>query len=175
MTRARDHAGRGPLSVGRARSAGSVGNDDGADDLVGDRLPLGVPQREEEADVADDGVDEVADVAYEGHQRADRLAALIADEPEMQDLLTQGLAGGAGLVPPVVDGPAQCGQGKEQANDERYPEEDDIDDDDWRYVDEVCGDAQAPVGVGARGWCGGVRGVRISHGWPFCAGVGDGW
>src|SRR5215469_8257931 len=173
MTRARDHAGRGPLSVGRARSAGSVGNDDGADDLVGDRLPLGVPQREEEADVADDGVDEVADVAYQGHEHADRLAGLLADQPQVQRPLAERLAGCAGLIPAVVDAPANGGQPEEDRQDDDPDQNDGQDDEDdlRKPVDQIRADALAPIGVRGHGWCGGVRGVLISHGWPFCAGV----
>src|SRR5215469_11590313 len=90
-----------------ALEAVTIRHDDGPDDLVGERLPLRIPQREQEADIADDGVDDVADVAHEGHQRADRLAGLLADEPQMQHLLAKRLARDAALVPPVVDGPAQ--------------------------------------------------------------------
>src|SRR5215469_12459582 len=83
----------------------------------------------------------------------------------MQHLLAERLARDAALIPPVVDGPAQSGQGEEQAEEERYPVKNDIDDHDRRNIDEVRKDALAPVGVGTSRR---YSSVRISHGWPFC-------
>src|SRR5262249_61035194 len=67
-----------------ARATGSGRDDDGADDLVGERLALGVPEREQPADVAGEGIEDVADVAGEGHAAADRLTGVLADEAEIE-------------------------------------------------------------------------------------------
>jgi len=74
----------------RSRGAGRVrrsgGNDDRLHDLVGQGLPLDVPEREGPADEADDRVKNVADIADEGRGDADRLAGLLADEPQAKGL-----------------------------------------------------------------------------------------
>src|ERR1700733_2947020 len=88
-------------------------DDNGRDDLVRERLPLRVPQREQVPDVADDPVDDVAQVAHERHARADRLAGVDRDELDVGDLLAETLAGGAAVVPAVVDGPAEPDQGEQ--------------------------------------------------------------
>src|ERR1700759_47461 len=81
-----------------------------ADDLVGQRLPFGVPQREQKAYVADDRVDKVTQVPQEGHAAADRPAGLLVDQPDVGGRLAQALAGGTRRVPAVVADPAQRGQ-----------------------------------------------------------------
>src|SRR5580704_3403651 len=144
----------------RRRSSGR--DDDSLDDLVGDRLPLGVPEREQVPDVADDAVDDVADVADERHQHADGLAGLLADQAQVQHLLAEGLPGGAGLVPAVIDGPPDAGN-DDHDEDDGDPAEDDVQDDDGRDVDQVRANSLDPAGVsaGSRYSAARVRGGRI--------------
>src|SRR4051812_8892884 len=65
------------------------GDDRRLHDLVGQRLLLGVPEREEEADVADDRIDDVADRAYDTVTGADHLAGLLADHLHTGDLVAE--------------------------------------------------------------------------------------
>jgi len=55
-------------------------DDDRLNDLVGKGLAFGVPEREQPANVADNGIDEVADVPDEGHGHADRLTSRLTDQ-----------------------------------------------------------------------------------------------
>src|SRR5262249_61859192 len=104
------HARPGGSTSGAARllvAAGSLRDDDGADDLVGEGLALGVPQREQPADVARERVEDVADVAGEGHAAAHRLAGSLADKAQVERPLPQRLTGPPGLDAPVVDPPPE--------------------------------------------------------------------
>ncbi len=86
-----------------------VGEHDRRQHLVGDGLALGVPEREQEADVADDGVDEVGEVADDAHAAADQLAGVGVDRLEAH----QSLAGmAAGLTVEVVQVEADADGGE---------------------------------------------------------------
>src|ERR1017187_2295317 len=82
-------------------------DDDRAQDLVSEGLPLGIPERPQVADVAGNPVQDVHDVTGEGHPPADRLAGGLADELDVQCLLAPGLPGPASQNPAVVDTDAE--------------------------------------------------------------------
>src|SRR6266516_4594711 len=110
------------MPVGCAAAGGppawSGRDDHGPHDLVGQGLPLGVPEREEVADVADDAVHEVADVPDERVQRADRLAGLLADQLDVQHPLAEGLALAA-LDPAIPDRVAERTYGQQEVQEDR--------------------------------------------------------
>src|SRR6516225_4395805 len=89
----------------------------GADDLVRERLALGIPDREQPADVAGERVKDVADIAGEGHAGADRLTGLLAEQAQAERLLPQRLTGPAGLDAPVVDPPPDGREGEQEPDD----------------------------------------------------------
>src|SRR5699024_10851039 len=78
-------------------------DDDRADDLVGEGLTLVVPQRPEPADVTDQRVDGVRDVAHERHARTDRLPGLLAHHRDAERLAADRLTGLATADPAVPD------------------------------------------------------------------------
>jgi hypothetical protein len=95
-------------------------DDDRVDDLVGEGLVLGVPERGEEPDVARDAVEDVAQVADEGPAETGDLAVLLPNHPDVQDALADGLPGGA--LP--VEVPEQDGEAvddTDQQRDDRAP------------------------------------------------------
>src|SRR5262249_44668133 len=73
-------------------------HDDGVADLVGEGLAFVIPQRPEEAEVAQKAVQEVRELAHERHAEADGLAGLRADQPDAGRALADRLPGGALLV-----------------------------------------------------------------------------
>jgi hypothetical protein len=80
----------------RDRRGGLSGlDDDGAADLVGPRLVLGVPQRGKVADVAGNAVDDVRESADEGHAEAGDLSVRLPHDADPDDLLADGLSGRA--------------------------------------------------------------------------------
>ncbi len=60
-------------------------------------------KREQVADVADDAVDDVRDLAHDGHAETDWLPGLFADHFELHDRLADARAGGALAVAVVPD------------------------------------------------------------------------
>lgn len=93
-------AGRGVPgpAVGEAEAGGSALHDEGVADLVGEGLVLLVPDRPQEADVAGDAVQDVGELPADGQAETGDLAGVLADEPDAEDLLADGLPGGALLV-----------------------------------------------------------------------------
>src|SRR5204863_4567299 len=97
---------RGPGAVIDAAVSAPVlrlSQDDGAHDLVRQRLPLVVPQREQPADVADDAVDDVGDVAHERQEHAGGLTGGLLDQLRSGDAAADGVTGRAAAVPAVVN------------------------------------------------------------------------
>src|SRR6266581_8424279 len=139
------------MPVGCAAAGGppawSGRDDHGPHDLVGQGLPLGVPEREQVADEADDEVDEVAEVAQEGVQRTDGLTGLLADEPHPDDPLAEALALTA-QDPPVVE-PVTESDEQEQVVDRPAAREyaDENNDRIREPVEQQAADPVDPVGV----------------------------
>src|SRR5437764_4482396 len=75
------------LAGGARRAVGD--QDDGGEDLVGERLRLLVPQRPQETDVARGAVGEVREIPEERVHRPDRLTGLLADELDAHDSLAK--------------------------------------------------------------------------------------
>src|ERR1700726_716451 len=71
-------------------------------DLVSERLPLGIPQREQVADEAE-AVQDVGYLPYDRHPEPDRLAGLFGHHLELDHALADALTSGALLVAPVPD------------------------------------------------------------------------
>ena len=93
---------------------------DRVDDLVGEGLVLGVPERGEEPDVAGDGVQEVAEVTDEGPAEAGDLAVLLPNDPDVQDALADGLSGGA-LPVEVPEHDGKAVDDTDEQGDDRAP------------------------------------------------------
>lgn len=82
--------------TGSGDAAGeSALDDEGVAELVGEGLVLLVPQRPEEADVAGERVEGVAELPPDGQAEADDLPGVLTDESDVEDLLADALAGGA--------------------------------------------------------------------------------
>nr|WP_249160656.1 DUF6350 family protein [Actinospica acidithermotolerans] len=79
----------------RVVPASSGLDDDRVDDLVGEGLVLGVPERGE---VADAELEDVAEVPADGPAEAGDLTVSLPNYPDVHDALADGLAGGALLV-----------------------------------------------------------------------------
>src|SRR5437763_660507 len=75
------------LAGGARRAVGD--QDDGGEDLVGERLRLLVPQRPQETDVARGAVGDVREIPEERVHRPDRLTGLLADELDAHDSLAK--------------------------------------------------------------------------------------
>ena len=93
-----DEGDGGGVAVGIGVGVGvaeSALDDDGVADLVRPGLVLGVPERGEVADVAGDGVEDVAQRPDEGAAEAGDLSVLLPNYPDVQDALADGLAGAA--------------------------------------------------------------------------------
>src|SRR5690606_31516014 len=75
----------------------------GPHDLVRPGLPLLVPQRRQETDVASKGVERVAQHPQEGVAETDRLTGLLADGLDLDHLLTDRLTGGTPAIRQVPD------------------------------------------------------------------------
>jgi hypothetical protein len=155
-------------AVEEAESGGSALDDEGVAELVGEGLVLLVPDRPQEADVAGDAVQDVAELPADGKAEAGDLAGVLADEPDAEDLLADGLPGGAlpvelpeldaedeqdaddhpdGLAAAAGDGPVGVdGDGLDAA--EVDPVEDPAGDQD-EQVDDVRADPLPPAGEGA--------------------------
>ena len=95
-------------------------DDDRVDDLVGEGLVLGVPERGEVADPAGEAVEEVAQVADEGAAEAGELAVGLPDQPDVQDALADGLPGGA-LPVQVPQADDEAVQDADEQRDRRRP------------------------------------------------------
>lgn len=95
-------------------------DDDGLGHHVGPGLPLGVPERPEEVEQAEDAADGQEDVVEQqpeqGGAGADRPSVKPAGEPDVEQALAAGLAGGPVEVG-VVDGPGQADQGEDPEPD----------------------------------------------------------
>jgi succinyl-CoA synthetase alpha subunit len=119
--RPQPHRGR---RAGRRRGqrglALSLGEHHRAHDLVRERLAAGVPQRPQVAEVAGQGVDDVAQVAEEAHAPAHRLAVGHADQAQVQHLLAPALPGPSHQDGAVVDPDAERDQ-VEQERDQAGP------------------------------------------------------
>src|SRR6266511_3744767 len=87
-----------------------VRDHDRVDHLVGEGLAAVVPQRPQEADVAGKAVQDVGEVADEGHATADRLAVVHAQQLQAERLLAPRLPGATGKDAAVVDPDADGGQ-----------------------------------------------------------------
>ena len=74
-----------------------------AHDLVRERLLLGVPDRPEVAEVAEEAVHDVRQLADERQAGTDRLLRALTDELDADDGLAEGVAGAALPDAPVVD------------------------------------------------------------------------
>src|SRR5882757_1429747 len=90
---------------------------DGLQELVGDRLPFRVPQREQVTDVADGAVDGVGDLPHDRHAEADRLSRRLTDDLELQDRLADarpGLALPQAVIPDREGKAEQRGDGEDR-------------------------------------------------------------
>src|SRR4051794_16520013 len=76
-------------------------DDQSAADLVRERLALVVPERPQPSDVAGQTVEQMREVTHERHTRADRLAAGLADQLEVEHLLADRLSRPAHADEPV--------------------------------------------------------------------------
>lgn len=70
-------------------------DDDGVAELVGEGLVLVVPEGPQVADVAAGSVEDVAEPASDGEAEAGVLSVALPDDPDVEDLLADGLPGGA--------------------------------------------------------------------------------
>src|SRR5882757_6914208 len=91
---------------------------DGLQELVCDRLPLRVPQREQETDVADDEVDAMGDLPHDRHAEADRLSRRLADDLELHDGLADA---GSGVALPQAVIPDRVGKAEQRGDGEDRP------------------------------------------------------
>src|SRR3569833_2195924 len=91
---------------------------DGADQLVGEGLPLRVPQRPEVAEVAREAVQDVQQRAAEREPAAERLTRGLPDHADVQPVLAEARAGAAlpeDLVPDPE--PDRAGVAEDQQKD----------------------------------------------------------
>src|SRR5579885_3581104 len=89
---------RGRLLVAGARRHGAgrgvhvAADDERAGDLVVERLMVRVPGRPQQAEAEGEAVDEAGQEAADGQPVAERRAVALADGPDAERLLAQGLA-----------------------------------------------------------------------------------
>src|SRR5215207_11670031 len=110
-----------PAGTAFVLAAGTLGcmDNDCVHQHVGESLPSIIPQRPEITHVGD-SIENVHEVTKEGVGRPNWLARLLADERNAGDSLAPGLSSPPGCHPPVVDGPTQCREGGQEADDHQY-------------------------------------------------------
>jgi hypothetical protein len=117
-TAAAGPGGPGPAgAAGRGvRAGGSALDDEGVAELVGEGLVALVPERPEVAEVAGQAVEDVTEEPADGQPEAGDLAVVLPDQPDVEDLLADGLPGGA-LPVQVPEPDAEGDQAGEQGPD----------------------------------------------------------
>src|ERR1700722_2600240 len=146
-----------------AEALGRYHHHDRFHDLVGQRLALAVPEREEPADVADEGIDDVGQAADEAEAAADRLTGLGADAFEPDDPHARGLARLAHLdrEPDPDDDGHQSDQEAQRPAHAAEDDSDDDDDDERDGVDEIAEGPRTPAGQRALGGVGPAGGKPV--------------